>query len=118
MFEDKLSRIVNNIEGARGCLLIGFDGIPIERVMLEDGFSQMEDVAVELSNLLDDFERLKAYDLGGLNAVSVSMDNVTTLAQIVADEYLLMLILGSEADIERGQNMLRLVAPSVEREIR
>lgn len=117
MFEEKLSQIVRNVEGTLGCLLIGFDGIPIERIVLDEDFTQMEDVAVELSNLLDDFERLQAYDLGGVDAVSVSMGDVTTLARIVADEYLLMLVLRSEADVERGQNMLRLVAPSVEREI-
>lgn len=117
MFEEKLSQIVDNVEGTLGCLLIGFDGIPIERVLSDDAFPEMEDVAVELSNLLDDFERLQSYGLGELDAVSVAMGEVTTLARIVADEYLLMLVLRSDADVMRGQNMLQLVAPYVEREI-
>lgn len=118
MFNEMLSQVVKNVDGTLGCLLIGFDGIPIESVYTGDEIPQMDAVAVELSNLLAKFRRLQNYDMGEVNEVSVTIGEMTTLARVVGEEYLLMLALAPEADVGRGQNMLRLIAPSVEREIR
>lgn len=118
MFEEKLRQVVSNVDGTVGCLLIGFDGIPIETLYTGEEIPEMDDVAVELSNLLGKFRRLEEnYEMGGVKEVAVTIGDVTTLARVVGEEYLLMLALEPEADVGRGQNMLRLIAPSVEDEI-
>ncbi|MEZ4458272.1 MAG: hypothetical protein R3E66_00825 [bacterium] len=117
MFKQKLTRVVNNIDGAMGCMLIGFDGISIDSVFKDQELPQMSAIAVELSNLLDKFRRLQVYDVGDVNEVSITTGNITTLARVVADEYLLILALHRDADVGRGQTMLRLIAPFVEREM-
>jgi len=118
MFNEKLQQVVRNVDGTVGCMLIGFDGIPIESVFVDEEIPQMDAIAVELSNLLDKFKRLQSYDMGGVNEVAVTLGNITTLARVIADEYLLMLALDEDADVGRGQNMLRLIAPAVESEMR
>jgi predicted regulator of Ras-like GTPase activity (Roadblock/LC7/MglB family) len=118
MFKEKLSQVVSHVDGTLGCLLIGFDGIPIETLYTGDEIPQMDEVAVELSNLLGKFRRLEStYEMGGVDEVAVTIGNITALAHVVGEEYLLMLALNSEGDVDRGQNMLRLIAPAVEREI-
>jgi predicted regulator of Ras-like GTPase activity (Roadblock/LC7/MglB family) len=117
MFKDKLQQVCRNVDGTVGCMLIGFDGIPIESVFVGDELPQMDAIAVELSNLLDKFKRLQSYDMGGVDEIAVTLGDVTTLARVIADEYLLMLALDADADVGRGQNMLRLIAPSVEDEM-
>lgn len=118
MFKQKLGRVVENVDGALGCLLIGFDGIPIDSVYDEGTeIPQMSAIAVELSNLLDKFKRLQIYDLGEVHEVSLTAGEVTMLARVVAEEYLLVLAMGAEADVNRGQTMLRLISPFVEREM-
>ena len=77
----------------------------------------MNAVAVELSNLLDKFRRLQNYDMGEVNEVSITLGDITALARVVAEEYLLILAMDAEADVNRGQTMLRLIAPFVEREM-
>lgn len=116
MFKQKLTRVVSNIDGAIGCVLMGFDGIAIDNYWAED-FPQMNAVAVELSNMLDKFRRAKIADIGDINEVSITSGDITTLARVVADEYLLILALSDEADVGRGQTMLRLISPFVEREM-
>ncbi len=118
MFKQKLTSVVNNVEGSIGCLLIGFDGIPIDSVYRDQELSQMSAIAVELSNLLGKFRRLQVYDVGEVHEVSITTGMVTALARVVADEYLLILALSNEADVQRGQTMLRLISPFVEKEMR
>ena len=117
MFKQKLANVVNNVEGSIGCLLIGFDGIPIDTVYRQEELPQMSAIAVEVSNLLDKFRRLQAYDVGEVNEVSITAGSITALAKVVADEYLLILAMTADSDVNRGQTMLRLIAPFVEREI-
>lgn len=118
MFKEKLSQVVENVDGTLGCLLIGFDGIPIESLYPDDEIPEMDEVAVELSNLLGKFRRLQQnYDMGGVDELAVTIGDMTTLAHVVGDEYILMLALDSQADVDRGRNMLRLMAPWVERDI-
>jgi predicted regulator of Ras-like GTPase activity (Roadblock/LC7/MglB family) len=117
MFKDLLAQVVKNVDGTLGCVLIGFDGIPIESIYPDEEIPQMDAIAVELSNLLAKFRRLQNYDMGDVDEVSVTIGPINTLAHVVGDEYLLMLALDREADIGRGQNMLRLIAPAFEREI-
>ena len=118
MFKQKLTRVVGNVEGAHGCMLIGFDGIAIDSVFTSEELPQMSAISVELSNLLDKFRRLQAmYDVGEVNEVSLTTGDITTLARVVADEYLLVLAVDKHADVGRGQTMLRLISPFVEREM-
>lgn len=117
MFKQKLSNVVNNVDGSIGCLLIGFDGLPIDSVYRGEELPQMNAIAVEVSNLLAKFRRLQAYDMGEINEVSITAGTVTALAKVVAEEYLLILAMTTEADVNRGKTMLRLIAPFVEKEM-
>lgn len=117
MFKQKLTNVVNNVDGSIGCLLIGFDGIPIDTVYRNEELPQMSAIAVEISNLLDKFRRLQAYDVGEVNEVSITAGTITALAKVVAEEYLLILAMTTDADVNRGQTMLRLIAPFVEKEM-
>ena len=118
MFKEKLTRVVSNVHGSIGCLLIGFDGIQIDSVYGERELPEMTAIAIEVSNLLDKFRRMKLHDIGEVNEVSITTGAVTALARVVADEYLLVLAMDADADVNRGQTMLRLISPFVEQEMR
>ena len=117
MFKQKLSSVVHHVDGSIGCLLIGFDGIPIDTVYRDKELPQMSAIAVELSNLLDKFRRLQISEVGEVNELSITAGPVTALAKVVAEEYLLILAMTNEADVNRGQTMLRLICPFVEKQM-
>lgn len=119
MFKEKLKRVIHNVEGSIGCLLIGFDGIQIDSVYAGgDELVEMNAIAIEVSNLLDKFRRMQLHDFGSVNEVSITTGEITTLARVVAEEYLLVLAMNAHADVNRGQTMLRLISPFVEQEMR
>jgi len=117
MFREKLTRVINNVDGAIGCLLIGFDGIQIDGVYAGEEMAEMSAIAIEVSNLLNKFRRLNLHEVGEVNEVSITTGTVTTLARVVAEEYLLVLAMSADADVNRGQTMLRLITPFVERDM-
>lgn len=117
MFREKLSRVVHNVDGSIGCILIGFDGIQIDGVFRAQEFPEMAAIAIEVSNLLGKLRRMHLHDVGDVSEVSITTGAVTTLARVIADEYLLVLALSSEADINRAKTMLRLIAPFLEKEM-
>lgn len=117
MFKEKLARVVRHVDGSLGCMLIGFDGIPIDSVFEGHQVPDLSAVAVEMSSLLAKFQRLEHYDMGEVNEVSVTLGAITALAHVVAEEYLLILAVDQRADLNQGKAMLRLIAPSVECEM-
>ena len=117
MFKQKLTSVVNHVDGSIGCLLIGFDGIAIDTVYRDQELPEMSAIAVELSNLLDKFRRVEVYEAGAVNELSITVGDVTALAKVVADEYMLILAMSSQADVNRGQTMLRLITPFVEEQM-
>jgi hypothetical protein len=118
MFKEKLTRVIKNVPGSVGCFLIGFDGIQVDGLYADKEFPEMNAVAIELSNLLAKFRRMQLHDLGEINEVSLTTGQITTLARVIAEEYLLVVAMASTGDVNRGQTMLRLIAPFVEREMR
>ncbi|MEM1347925.1 MAG: hypothetical protein AAGI01_05155 [Myxococcota bacterium] len=117
MFKEKLTRVIHNVDGAIGCLLIGFDGIQIDGVYAGEEMAEMSAIAIEVSNLLNKFRRLNLHEVGEVNEVSITTGTVTTLARVVSEEYLLVLAMSADADVNRGQTMLRLITPFVERDM-
>ena len=75
-------------------------------------------IAVELSSMLRKLRMTRIEGQAEVDEVSMTIGAVTTLAKIIADEYMLVLSLGESGDVSRGQTMLRLIAPYVEKEIR
>lgn len=118
MFKQRLTSVVNNVDGSIGCLLIGFDGIPIDEVYRDEELEEMNTIAVEISNLLDKLRRTQVYDGEQINELSITAGPITAVTKVVADEYMLILAMSAEADVNRGRTMLRLISPFVEREIR
>ena len=117
MFKEKLKRVVTHVDGSIGCVLMGFDGIQIDSVFTQEEMPEMGAIAIEVSNLLGKFRRLKLHEIGQINEVSLTTGTITTLARVIAEDYLLILAVRQGADINRGQTMLRLISPSLEREM-
>lgn len=118
MFREDLARAVRQVDGSIGCLLIGFDGIPVEKIYPGGEVDDIDAVAVELTNLLDELRRLQSDQIGDVDEAAITMGDITALSKIVDEEYVLMLVLDRSADVDRGRRALRLVAPYVADEIR
>jgi predicted regulator of Ras-like GTPase activity (Roadblock/LC7/MglB family) len=117
-FVDTLSGIVNRIEGCAGAVILGIDGIPIERYVREiDSALDIDLVATEFTTLLRRSMRTASdTELGGLREMLFGAEHMTFLLRPITPEYFLMLALNPGGNTGRARFELRKAQLSLESE--
>ena len=108
-FNDTLARVVGRIEGAVAAVILGIDGIPIERYV--DGLDSdldIELIATELTTLLRRSMRTASdTTLGELHELVLAADRMSFLLRPITSEYFLLLALLPGGNIGRARYELR-----------
>ena len=109
MFREALSDIINSTEGATGALIMGMDGIAVERVFLpEASDANMDVAAAEITSLVRGALRAgNNTGLGPLQEMVVNFEQVRMLARMFSPEYFIVLVLKPEGNLGRGRFELR-----------
>lgn len=109
MFKQALAEMVERTEGATGALIMGMDGIAVERHFLPEGSdANMDIAATEVTSLVRGAMRAGANTgLGTLEELFVSFDRMRVLARMLSPEYYVVLTLGPEGNLGRGRYELR-----------
>src|SRR4051794_11070059 len=118
-FRAHLEAVVNQVEGALACSVMGFDGIAVEThqkgeaegVELSNGWIEYANVLTQLRGAA---ELLK---MGDVAEVSINTDKVFTLMRLVSPEYFLVLAMHADGNYGKGRYMLRITAPKVKAEL-
>ena len=118
-FLPHLQAVVQQVEGALACSVMGFDGIAVEThqvgtvddVELASTWVEYANVLAQVKNAA---ELLKAGDLA---EVSINTEKLLTLVRLVTPEYFLVLALKPEGNYGKGRYALRLAAPKVKSEL-
>ena len=109
MFKEALQSIVEKTDGALGALIMGSDGLPVERFFSEEGNDANLDVAAaEFTSLVRSAGRSgKDLDLGDLQELVVALDKITVIMRLFNRDYFAVLVLKSEGNLGRGRYELR-----------
>jgi len=108
-FNDTLARIVGRIEGAVAAVILGIDGIPIDRYVdgLDPDFD-IELMATELTTLLRRSMRTASDTaLGELHELVLAADKMTFLLRPITSDYFLLLALVPGGNVGRARYELR-----------
>ena len=118
MFKEALTEIVERTEGATGALIMGMDGIAVEKVFLPEGSEANMDVAAaEVTSLVRSALRAGGdTGLGGLREMVVNFESVHILARMFTSEYFAVLTLKPDGNIGRGRFELRKAELQLARE--
>ena len=117
-FIESLADIVDRIEGCAGALILGIDGIVIERYMPDlDPDLDIDLVATELTTLLRRSMRVASdTELGELREMMFSADRQTLLLRPITSDYFLLLVLNPGGNVGRARFELRKVQLALEAE--
>jgi len=109
MFKESLSRVVEKTEGATGALIMGMDGIAVERVLLPEGSDANMDVAAaEVTSLVRSAMRAGTNTgLGATQELFVHFEQGRILARMFSPEYFVVLTLKPDGNLGRGRYELR-----------
>ena len=110
---DTLKSIVDKIPGAKGAILMGFDGIAVEQYEGQAGVD-IEGIASEFSfRFLDLLKAAKALDLGSLSDITIKAERGTLLVRCLSDEFFTIVLLSDSGSFGKGRWVLRSAAPEL-----
>lgn len=118
MFKEALEQVVERTEGALAALIMGIDGISVERVMLPEGSEANLDIAAaEVTSLVRNAQRAGGdTGLGSLRELVVGFDDMQLLARLFTRDYFVVLALRPDGNIGRGRFELRKAELELARE--
>ncbi|MBZ4394623.1 hypothetical protein OWM54_31020 [Myxococcus sp. MISCRS1] len=118
-FRTHLESVVNQVDGALACSVMGFDGISVDTYQREEaGELDLGGAWVEYANLLTQLRHAaETLKTGAVSEVSVNSDKVLTLMRLVSPEYFLVLALRADGNYGKGRYVLRVTAPKVSAEL-
>jgi predicted regulator of Ras-like GTPase activity (Roadblock/LC7/MglB family) len=109
MFKTTLESIVAKTDGSLGALIMGADGLSVERFFSDEGSEANLDVAAaEFTSLIRSASKSGSeLDLGKLRELVVSLGKVTFLMRLFNQDYFVVLALKPEGNLGRGRYELR-----------
>jgi predicted regulator of Ras-like GTPase activity (Roadblock/LC7/MglB family) len=118
-FRAHLESVVNQVDGALACSVMGFDGISVETYQKDEaGELELNGAWVEYANLLTQLKNAAdVLKTGAVTELSVNSDRVITIIRLVSPEYFLVLALKAEGNYGKGRYVLRVTAPKVRAEL-
>ncbi len=122
-FLPHLESVVNQVDGALACSVMGFDGIAVETFQAPhsadaaaslDLTSAWIEYGNTLSQLKSGADLLKA---GVISELSINTDKLVTLMRMVTPEYFVVLVLKPSGNYGKGRYVLRVTAPKLKTEL-
>jgi predicted regulator of Ras-like GTPase activity (Roadblock/LC7/MglB family) len=118
-FQSHLESVVNQVDGALACSVMGFDGIAVESHQVP-GADELElsTALVEFTNVLSQLKgAAELLKTGGVQEVSINTDKVLTLMRLITPEYFVVLALRPNGNYGKGRYVLRITAPKLKSEL-
>ena len=118
MFKEALGQIIEHTEGALAALIMGVDGIAVEKVLLPEGDDANLDIAAaEVTSLVRNAQRAGGdTGLGSLRELVIGFQDMTILARLFTPDYFVVLALSPEGNLGRGRFELRKAELALARE--
>src|ERR1700730_5594103 len=109
MFKEALQAIVEKTDGSLGALVMGADGLSVEKFFTDEGNESNLDVAAaEFTSLIRSASRSgNDLDLGELRELVVALGSVTFVMRLFNRDYFVVLALQPEGNLGRGRYELR-----------
>jgi predicted regulator of Ras-like GTPase activity (Roadblock/LC7/MglB family) len=109
MFKEMLETVIERTEGSLGALIMGTDGIAVEKIFAEAGKDANLDVAAaEFTSLVRSAHRAgNDIGLGGLRELVVSLESAILVMRVLSRDYFVVLALGPQGNLGRGRFELR-----------
>lgn len=118
-FLTHLEAVVNQVDGALACSVMGFDGIAVEtheKATVDD--VELQNTWVEYANVLSQVKTAaEVLKTGEVAELSINTEKVITLMRMVSPEYFLILALKPDGNYGKGRYVLRITAPKVRAEL-
>lgn len=116
IFAEVLQELAKRLDGCVGLVVMGMDGIPIERLALDDGVN-FEMLATECTTILRNARQAsETVGAGPFLELIIMTESLVVLAVAITDDYLLLGAMRQGAPYGRARFLLRRATLRLERE--
>jgi predicted regulator of Ras-like GTPase activity (Roadblock/LC7/MglB family) len=115
-FRESIEKLLNGIEGAVSCALMGFDGITVDISSKEAaaGGPDIQTLSMEFAHLIAQARRtLESVDAGALEEFTLRTDKMTLVVRLLTSEYFLACAILPTGNLGRARYLMRLSAPAL-----
>lgn len=115
MFREHLQKIVDNVEGGRAALLMGFDGIAVDSYTprTEDDLD-IQTMGMEFSFVMTQMRKAaEILEIGGIQEVSIKAERITLVMRILSQDYFMAVALSPEGNFGKARFLMRLEVPKL-----
>lgn len=118
MFKETLQKMIERTEGATGALIMGMDGIAVEKVLSTEASEANLDVAAaEFTSLVRSAQRAGGdIGLGQVTEMMLGFDDTSILLRLFNRDYFVVLAVAKDGNLGRGRFELRKVELDLARE--
>jgi predicted regulator of Ras-like GTPase activity (Roadblock/LC7/MglB family) len=119
MFKEVLQRALDKTEGCFGVLIMGTDGIAVEKVWQPNGTKDHLDIAIaEYASLLRNVSRTnREMGFGRLREITFTTESGIFILRYVSEDYFIAMILSVTGNFGRGRYELRRAELLLEKEL-
>ena len=115
---DTLSEIVENVDGGLAAIIMAYDGIPIDEVILAQPEFDLQLMIVEYASVLNEIKRAVALiNIGEMEEVSITTGQVRIVVRVLNDELFAVLVMAKNGNFGKGRYLLSLKAHSMAEEL-
>lgn len=120
-FKETLTGMVQAVDGAQYCTLVGYDGIEVDRFGCAqktfDPGTLLVEYCAAFSNTLRGLNSTEQESLGAVEDLVLCNQKLTTVFRPLTDEYMVVMIMKSEALVGKARFVLRTQAPLLTAEL-
>jgi predicted regulator of Ras-like GTPase activity (Roadblock/LC7/MglB family) len=118
MFREPLAAVIERTDGSIGALIMGMDGIAVEKFLTDEAREANLDVAAaEFTSLVRNVQRTGGdTGIGSLSELVITYQGISIIMRMLSHEYFLILALRPEGNMGRGRFELRKAELQLARE--
>lgn len=117
-FRSILKTIVEELDGAIGALILGYDGIPIDEYIKDETHIDMQLLAVEYTSLLKEVKRtVDVLNCGEMEEVSICSGETRVIVSAINNEFFIVLAMKSDGNYGKGRFLLKRSVPQLRPEL-
>ncbi len=112
--KEMLKDIVENVSGGVGAVIMGYDGIPIDEYVVDNGSFDVPLLAVEYATVMKEIKRtVNVLKIGDMEEISINTNSLKAIIRVVDEELFVVFVVSSEGNYGKGRYLLRLKAPQL-----
>lgn len=118
MFRETIQKVVDRVDGGLAGVLMGFDGISVDAYTKPQSPTDINTVGMEFAHVLGQIRKAaELLEVGQLDEVSLSTENLRVAIRVINEEYFLACVLSPSGNLAKARYLLRISAPAIKAEL-